>query len=102
MADGVISQPYSERHPADPHVPHRTPLARAVNRKVHGSNPCSGARFCIRIASVSGLWRNTANSPTGAYDTYGYDSTAGGSAGIGRLTGETFSAGLLSGSYAYT
>ncbi|HSR26325.1 MAG TPA: hypothetical protein VLW53_22405, partial [Candidatus Eisenbacteria bacterium] len=48
------------------------------------------------------IWRNTTNTPSGAYDTYSYDSTAGGSAGIGRLTGETFSAGSLSGSYAYT
>jgi RHS repeat-associated protein len=48
------------------------------------------------------IWRNTSNSPTGAYDTYGYDSTAGGSAGIGRLTGETFAAGSLSGGYAYS
>src|SRR5262249_48775865 len=37
----------------------------------------------------------------GAYDTYSYDSTAGGNAGVGRLTGETFAAGALSGSYAY-
>src|SRR5262249_41832328 len=47
------------------------------------------------------IWRNTTNSPTGAYDTYTYDSTAGGNVGVGRLTSETFSAGTLSGSYAY-
>jgi RHS repeat-associated protein len=47
------------------------------------------------------LWRNTTNSPTGAYDTYGYDSTGGGSAGVGRLSSEAFSSGSLSGSYAY-
>jgi RHS repeat-associated protein len=47
------------------------------------------------------IWRNTTNSPTGAYDTYGYDSTAGGSSGVGRLTGETFATGSLSGSYSY-
>jgi hypothetical protein len=29
--------------------------ASAVNRKVHGSNPCSGANFRIRIASDSAL-----------------------------------------------
>src|SRR5260370_14071590 len=47
------------------------------------------------------IWRNTTNSPSGAYDTYSYDSTASGNVGIGRLTSETFSAGSLSGSYAY-
>lgn len=47
------------------------------------------------------IWRNTTNSPTGAYDTYSYDSTANGNVGIGRLTGETFSGSGLSGSYAY-
>jgi RHS repeat-associated protein len=45
------------------------------------------------------IWRNTSNSPTGAYDTYTYDSAA--VLGVGRLTGETFSAGTLAGSYAY-
>jgi RHS repeat-associated protein len=51
------------------------------------------------------LWHNTQNSPAGAYYTYSYDSTAGGSAGAGRLTGETFSAGAsssLAGSYTFT
>src|SRR5262249_52656072 len=51
------------------------------------------------------IWRNTTNSPTGAYDTYSYDSTAGGNVGIGRLTAETFSGApnnSLSGSYSYT
>jgi RHS repeat-associated protein len=47
------------------------------------------------------IWRNTTNSPTGAYDIYVYDSTASGNVGIGHLTSETFSAGALSGSYAY-
>ncbi len=47
------------------------------------------------------LWRNTTNSPTGAYVTYTYDSTANGNDGIGHLTGETFSNGTLSGSYSY-
>jgi RHS repeat-associated protein len=46
--------------------------------------------------------RNTTDSPTGAYDTYSYDSTANGNAGIGRLTSETFATGALGGSYAYT
>jgi len=36
-------------------------------------------------------WRNTTNSPPGAYVTYAYDSTANGNAGVGRLTSETFS-----------
>jgi RHS repeat-associated protein len=48
------------------------------------------------------LWHNTQNSPTGAYYTYSYDSTAGGNVGLGRLTGETFSASWLSGSYTFT
>src|SRR5437660_1556068 len=48
------------------------------------------------------LWHNTTNSPTGAYYTYAYDGTAGGSPGIGRLTGETFTNGSLSGSYGFT
>jgi RHS repeat-associated protein len=48
------------------------------------------------------IWRNTNNTPTGAYDTYSYDSTTGGNMGIGRLTGETFSTGSLSGSEVYT
>ena len=51
------------------------------------------------------LWRNTSNSPTGAYVTYGYDATAS-AGGVGRLTSETFAntnaGGSLSGSYAYT
>jgi RHS repeat-associated protein len=48
------------------------------------------------------LWHNTTNSPTGAYYTYAYDGTAGGNPGIGRLTGETFTNGSLSGSYGFT
>ncbi len=50
------------------------------------------------------IWRNTTNTPTGAYVTYTYDSTAGGNDGVGRLTGEAFNAGasLGAGSYAYT
>ncbi len=50
------------------------------------------------------LWRNTTNSPSGAYVTYSYDSTANGNQGIGRLTGETFSGGPTgapSGLYSY-
>jgi RHS repeat-associated protein len=47
------------------------------------------------------LWRNSTNSPTGAYATFSFDSTAGGNAGIGRLTGTTFSGPAgLAGSYA--
>src|SRR5258706_7381971 len=37
------------------------------------------------------IWRNTSNSPTGAYDSYTYNTTASGNVGIGRLTSETFS-----------
>ncbi len=48
------------------------------------------------------VWRNTSNSPTDAYTTYSYDSTSGGNQGVGRLTGETFSGALGSGSYSYT
>lgn len=50
------------------------------------------------------LWRNTTNSSTGAYLTDSYDSTANGNAGVGRLTGESFSGGpnrSLSGSYSF-
>ncbi len=49
------------------------------------------------------LWRNTTNSPTGAYVTFSYDSTANGNKGVGRLTGETFTGGpnqSLTGSYS--
>jgi RHS repeat-associated protein len=48
------------------------------------------------------VWRNTTNTPTGAYDTYSYDSTANGNVGVGRLTNETFAAPSgMSGSYGY-
>jgi hypothetical protein len=52
------------------------------------------------------LWRNTANSPTGAYATYTYDQTTGHGAGIGHLTTEGFTSGTtaqpLHGSYSYS
>lgn len=50
------------------------------------------------------VWRNTTNSPTGAYLTYTYDGTANGNMGVGRLTSETFTGGpsnTLSGSNSY-
>lgn len=47
------------------------------------------------------IWRNTTNSPSGAYDTYTYDSTANGNVGVGRLTSEAFSGAGMSGSYSY-
>jgi YD repeat-containing protein len=47
------------------------------------------------------IWRNNTNSPTGAYDTYAYDSTINSNVGIGRLTSEAFSGATLSGSYSY-
>jgi RHS repeat-associated protein len=50
------------------------------------------------------IWRNTTNSPSGAYEAFTYDSTASGNQGVGRLTGETFTGGpnnTLSGSYSY-
>ena len=47
------------------------------------------------------IWRNTSNSPTGAYHTYSYDSTSGGNFGIGQLTSESFSGAGLNGSYSY-
>ena len=46
------------------------------------------------------IWRNTSNSPTGAYDTYSYDSTSGGNFGIGQLTSESFSGAGLNGARA--
>lgn len=48
------------------------------------------------------IWRNTQNTPTGAYQTYSYDSTASGNFGVGELTGESFSSGSLQGSRTYT
>jgi RHS repeat-associated protein len=48
------------------------------------------------------IWRNTSNSPTGAYDTYSYDSTVGSNVGIGHLTSEAFAVGALSGSESYS
>ena len=49
------------------------------------------------------LWHNSTNSPTGAWVSYSYDSTANGNNGVGQLTGESFTgSGSLSGSYAYT
>jgi YD repeat-containing protein len=46
--------------------------------------------------------RNTSNSQSGAYQTFSYDSTAGGNVGIGRLTSESFTNGSLSGGSTYT
>jgi hypothetical protein len=54
----------------------------------------AGTIFADHYGLDRPIWRNTTN-PTSAYDTYSYDSTAGGSAGIGRLTSETFSAGAV-------
>lgn len=49
------------------------------------------------------LWRNSTNSPTGAWVTFAYDSTASGNDGVGHLTSESFTgSGGLSGSYAST
>jgi RHS repeat-associated protein len=50
------------------------------------------------------IWKNTTNSPTGAFGTYAFDSTAGGNVGVGRLTSETFAEAPgngLTGTYAY-
>ena len=50
------------------------------------------------------LWRNTSNSPTGAYVSYGYDQSGHG-ASIGRLTSESFASPTdpsLTGSYSYS
>lgn len=50
------------------------------------------------------VWRNTTNSPSGAYGTWSYDSTASGNRGVGRLTSETFIGGpsnSLTGSYSH-
>jgi RHS repeat-associated protein len=72
-----------------------------------GSAPSSGG---IVYAGYDGLdrqlWRNTTNSPTGAYASYSYDQTTGHGSGIGRLTTESFTGGTtaqpLHGSYSYT
>ena len=48
------------------------------------------------------VWHNTQNSASGAYTTFSYDGTAAGNQGVGRLTGETFANGSLSGSYGFT
>ena len=45
------------------------------------------------------LWHNVVNSSTGAYETSSYDS---GTNGVGRLTGETFNSGSLSGQKSYS
>jgi RHS repeat-associated protein len=47
------------------------------------------------------IWRNTSNSSTGAYQTFTYDSTAGGNVGVGRLTSESFTNGTIGGSRTY-
>ena len=98
----------------------------AAGRKTSSSDPDQGAEFFTYdangnvVASVDArgasgtvyagydglnrqVWRNTTNSPTGAFVTYSYDSTTGGNDGVGRRTGETFTGGpgnAWSGSYA--
>ncbi len=70
----------------------------------------SGSSGGVVYAGYDGLnrqfWRNTTNSPTGAYATYTYDQTTGHGAGIGHLTTEGFTGGTtaqpLHGSYSYT
>jgi len=50
------------------------------------------------------IWRNTTNTPTGAYQSYTYDGTLGGNQGVGRLTGQAFNGtpnNALAGSYTY-
>jgi RHS repeat-associated protein len=70
--------------------------------------PCSAGTIYTGYDGLNRpIWRNTTNSPTGAYVTYSYDSTAGGNNGVGRLTGEQFNGGpgsgnLGAGSYSYT
>jgi RHS repeat-associated protein len=62
----------------------------------------SGTTYAGYDALDRQTWRNTTNSSTGAYVTYGYDDTTNGNLGIGRLTSETFSGGpnnVWSGSY---
>ncbi|HEY1388744.1 MAG TPA: hypothetical protein VGF38_09385, partial [Ktedonobacterales bacterium] len=75
-----------------------------ANGNVTQTTDARGASGTI-YAGYDGLnrqvWRNTSNSPTGAYVTYSYDSASGGNYGVGRLTGETFSGSLGSGSYSY-
>ena len=70
----------------------------------------SGSSGGVIYAGYDGLnrqlWRNTTNSPTGAYATYTYDQTTGHGSGIGHLTTEGFTGGTtaqsLHGSYSYT
>ena len=70
--------------------------------------PCSAGTIYTGYDGLNRtIWRNNTNSPTGAYVTYSYDSTAGGNSGVGQLTGETFNGGpgsgnLGAGSYSYT
>ena len=44
---------------------------KAVNRKVHGSNPCSGASFRIQDASQGaggrGSWQQRGSNPLGEH-----------------------------------
>ncbi len=51
------------------------------------------------------LWKSTNSNGSSPLASYSYDSTAGGTMGVGRLTGESFASGpgqSVTGSYAFT
>ena len=72
-----------------------------LTEMIDGRQNAAGTTFIGYDLLNRPIWRNTTNTPTGAYDTYTYD---GGSNGVGHLTGETFTAApanTLSGSEGY-
>jgi RHS repeat-associated protein len=75
-----------------------------LTEMIDGRQSAAGTTFMGYDLLNRPIWRNTSNTPTGAYDTYSYDSQAGGNFGVGRLTGETFTAApanTLSGSESF-
>ncbi|HLQ15029.1 MAG TPA: fibronectin type III domain-containing protein [Candidatus Eisenbacteria bacterium] len=63
-----------------------------LTQMVDGRQSAAGTTYFGYDLLNRPIWRNTTNTPTGAYDTYSYDSTANGNFGVGRLTSETFTA----------
>jgi RHS repeat-associated protein len=77
---------------------------RNLTEMIDGRQSAAGTTFIGYDLLNRPIWRNTTNTPSGAYDTFTYDSQAGGNFGVGRLTSETFSAAPanpLSGSESY-
>ena len=75
-----------------------------LTEMIDGRQSAAGTTFIGYDLLNRPIWRNTSNTPTGAYDTFSYDNQAGGNFGIGRLTSETFTASpanQLSGSETY-